>query len=241
MTRWSLEQVLSGLHDEIQGRLQQARQSIGHSSTKGDATERVWLSVFKDYLPARYRAKKAHVVDSKGQISDQIDVVIFDRQYSPFIFNFAQQLFVPAESVYGVLESKQTVDAGNIRYSQGKIASVRRLHRTSLPIPHAGGTFAPKEPFTILGGFLSLESEWNPPLGTPLRNALASGDDAARLDIGCVAAHGHFHFEVGAGDYVIEDGGRPATAFLFNLISQLQSRATVPMIDIQAYGRWLSR
>ena len=93
----------------------------------------------------------------------------------------------------------------------------------------------------MLGGILSLESEWKPPLGDSLRTALARSDVEGRLDLGCVAAHGHFHFEVGAGEYVIEDGGRPATAFLFNLISQLQSRATVPMIDIKAYGRWLSR
>jgi hypothetical protein len=34
--------------------------------------------------------------------------------------------------------------------------------------------------------------------------------------------------------------GRPATAFLFNLISQLQFSGTVPMIDVQAYARWLA-
>jgi len=35
------------------------------------------------------------------------------------------------------------------------------------------------------------------------------------------------------------DGGKPATAFLFKLISQLQFSGTVPMIDIDAYGKWL--
>jgi len=31
-------------------------------------------------------------------------------------------------------------------------------------------------------------------------------------------------------------GGKPATAFLFKLISQLQFSGTVPMIDVQAYA-----
>ena len=35
-------------------------------------------------------------------------------------------------------------------------------------------------------------------------------------------------------------GGRPATAFLFNLISTLQFSGTVPMIDVQAYAQWLT-
>jgi hypothetical protein len=33
--------------------------------------------------------------------------------------------------------------------------------------------------------------------------------------------------------------GKPATAFLFELITRLQNNATVPMIDIRAYAKWL--
>jgi hypothetical protein len=33
---------------------------------------------------------------------------------------------------------------------------------------------------------------------------------------------------------------KPATAFLFKLISMLQSGGTVPMIDANAYWEWLS-
>ena len=35
--------------------------------------------------------------------------------------------------------------------------------------------------------------------------------------------------------------GKPATAFLFKLISLLQFSGTVPMIDVQAYARWLTK
>ncbi|MYF76904.1 MAG: hypothetical protein F4174_06145 [Acidobacteria bacterium] len=241
MTGWSLHHVLSGLDTEVNARLQRARESIRHSGTKGDASENVWLALFADYLPARYHARKAHVVDSKGRISDQIDVVVFDRQYSPFIFSFEAQIFVPAESVYAVFETKQTVTSGYVEYAQKKTASVRRLHRTSLPIPHAGGEYPAKVPFPILGGILSLESEWKPPMGRSLRRALETSCAGGQLDLGCVAAHGHFHFDKDQDGYNVFDGGRPVTAFLFDLLSHLQSRATVPMIDIHAYGRWLEK
>jgi hypothetical protein len=33
--------------------------------------------------------------------------------------------------------------------------------------------------------------------------------------------------------------GKPATAFLLELIARLQEKATVPMIDVRAYARWL--
>ena len=114
-----------------------ARGSFGHGGTKGDASEAVWLELLQGYLPERYRAAGAHVVDSKGAFSHQIDIVIFDRQYSPFIFNFKDQFIVPAESVYAVFETKQAINARHVAYAADKVASVRALHRTSESIPRA--------------------------------------------------------------------------------------------------------
>lgn len=80
MSGRSLEELLSGLHDDIQQRLATARKTFGHNLTKGDASETVWLDMLNKYPPERYKAAKAHVVDSEGNFSKQIAVVIFDRQ-----------------------------------------------------------------------------------------------------------------------------------------------------------------
>jgi len=240
MTEWSLAQLLSGLHDDIQQRLDTVRKTFGHPGTKGDASESVWLELLNNYLPERYRAHMAHVVDSNGQFSDQIDVVIFDRQYSPFIFRYEGKVIIPAESVYAVFEAKQSVNADQIRYAQAKVASVRKLHRTSLPIPHAGGTYPAKPLIPIYGGVLSFESDWNPALGEALLKALTEDDGDGRLEFGCIAAGGYFYLDRDTDKYELQPGGKPATAFLFKLISQLQFSGTVPMIDVQAYARWLA-
>lgn len=241
MSDWSLEQLLAGMHDDIQRRLETVRRSFGHPGTKGDASESVWLEMLNKYLPERYRAATAHVVDSEGKFSEQIDVVIFDRQYSPFIFNCEGQIIIPAESVYAVFEAKQTSNAEQVAYAQKKVASVRRLNRTSLAIPYANGSYPAKPLIPIYGGLLTFESDWKPPLGRPLITALESGTDENRLELGCIAAHGCFAFNARSGSYDLHTGGKPATAFLFRLISQLQFSGTVPMIDIQAYARWLGR
>ncbi|MCK1573394.1 DUF6602 domain-containing protein [Bradyrhizobium sp. 174] len=240
MSDWSLPQLLAGLHADIQQKLEISRKSFAHPGTKGDASESVWLEMLSAYLPQRYQAATAHVVDSLGNFSDQIDVVVFDRQYSPFIFKYQGQTIIPAESVYAAFEAKQAINAAQIRYAQDKVASVRRLQRTSLPIPHAGGVYPAKALIPILGGLLTFESDWTPAFGAPLDSALAGGGADGLLDMGCIAAHGHFTRETNPGRYVFTPEGRPATAFLFNLISRLQFSGTVPMIDIQAYARWLA-
>jgi len=75
---------------------------------------------------------------------------------------------------------------------------------------------------------------WSPPLGQSLDAVPRDGAGDDRLDLGCVAAHGTFSLNGQAGGYSYDQGGKPATAFLFN-----RSRGTVQMSDVQAYGRWL--
>ncbi len=241
MTEWSLSVLLAGLHDDIQQKLEIVRKSLGHPVSKGDASETVWLELLQTYLPKRYQAATAHVVDSNGVFSEQIDVVVFDRQYSPFIFSFKGQTIIPAESVYAVFEAKQSINADQVAYAQKKVASVRRLHRTSLPIPHAGGTYAAKALTPILGGILTFESDWKAAFGQSLDDALNADTGEGQLDLGCIAAHGYFSLNAKTGAHDAFPGGKPATAFLFKLISQLQFSGTVPMIDIQAYARWLTK
>lgn len=206
---------------------------------KGDASERVWLELLQTYLPQRYQADKAFVVDSKGIFSEQIDVVIFDRQYSPFIFHYEDQTIIPAESVYGVFEAKQAINAAQVTYARKKVASVRRLHRTTLPIPYAQGTYPAKPLIPILGGILTFDSDWSPAFGQPLSDALTG--DEGQLNLGCIAAHGYFSLDPQTRAYEMVPGGKPATAFLFKLISQLQFSGTEPMIDVQAYAQWLAK
>lgn len=239
MSNWCLKNVLSGLHDDIQQRLETIRKTMGHPGTKGDASERVWNELLNKYLPARYKADKAHVVDSEGTFSQQIDVVVYDRQYSPFIFDYEGEIVIPAESVYAVFEAKQSANLDHVRYAQDKVRSVRQLRRTSLPIPHAGGTYPAKPLIPIYGGLLTFESDWKPALGDSLLAALKEDQEDGKLDFGCIAAHGYFHADGEPEGYAFHPGGKPATAFLFKLISQLQFSGTVPMIDIQSYGKWL--
>ena len=63
---------------------------------------------------------------------------------------------------------------------------------------------------------LTFESDWSPPLGQSLDAVLRDGAGDDRLDLGCVAAHGTFSLNGQAGGYSYDQGGKPATAFLFN-------------------------
>lgn len=237
MMDWRLSDVLASMHEDVETALSKARRALRHPGAKGDASQTVWVELFNDYLPHRYACAGVHIADSTGQFSDQIDVAIYDRQYSPFILHFKGQQIVPAESVYAIFEAKQTVNSSTLKYARDKAESVRRLKRTSLPIPSASGLLPPKKPGRILSGVLALDSDWTPPLGSSFRRALIADTKKTELDMGCVAAHGWF---IRSGkQYQTHSGPHAVSRFIFELIAQLQAVATVPMIDVQAYARWL--
>jgi hypothetical protein len=239
MSEWSLPALFDGLHKGIEQRLKISRAVHNHPVMKGDASEAIWLEFLGSYLPARYQATRAVVVDSKGQFSQQIDIVVHDRHFTPFMFYQEGQAFVPAESVYAVFEAKQSLNAERIDYAGEKAASVRRLYRTSLPVPNIYGKSPAKPLHPILAGVLTLDSDWNPGLGQALADKLALQDPSHRLNMGCAASKGlfAFHDEI----FKVSTGSSPATEFLFELIAQLQELGSAPMIDIRAYAAWLHR
>jgi hypothetical protein len=236
-SKWSLSKLMEGLHERVAQDLKTARETLGHPGAKGDGSEKVWIKLFTNYLPKRYAASKATVVDSRGKFSDQIDVVLYDRQYTPLIFELEGEIVVPAEAVYAVFESKQEINAQHIAYAQKKAKSVRKLHRTSAQVQTIEGMRrAALQP--ILAGFLAFDSGWSRrSVSKYLLKALEA--DQRRLDIGCVAAYGTFGCE-GADCISSAPHDRATTCFLLELITRLQQIGTAPAIDMSAYTSWLT-
>jgi hypothetical protein len=78
---WSLSDLLDGLHQDLQKRLEISRRTMGHNVAKGDASEKAWLELLKKYLPQRYQAERAFVVDSDGELPPvSLDIALSERR-----------------------------------------------------------------------------------------------------------------------------------------------------------------
>ena len=107
MSDKSLREVYKQIQLEMTSKLTVSNAAIHHNSEKGSSTEADWVNWCKIYLPKRYQVDKAFVVDSKDNFSDQIDMVIYDSQYSLLVFEHNGVKYIPAESVYCIFEIKQ--------------------------------------------------------------------------------------------------------------------------------------
>lgn len=193
--------------------------------------------MLESILPTRYRVSKGFVIDADGCRSDQVDLLIYDRHFSPVLLDVGDYLFVPAEAVFAVLEIKQEMNRDTIKYATDKVAAVRNLRRTSAPIPNILGKSDPITPKHIIGGLMTMDSGWNPPLSDSLDKALHDFAGEGSLDMGCALR---------GGSFVVNDGSIMRSSmedalifFVLRLLKGLQKMASPPAIDYNDYARVL--
>ncbi|WP_165734115.1 DUF6602 domain-containing protein [Polaribacter sp. 20A6] len=194
-----LRQMFNGLQTQMVAQLNTNRSFIKHPGSKGDSLENTWIDWLRNYLPNRYCVDKAIVIDCKGQLSDQIDLVIYDQTFTPFVFKQNGIFYIPAEGVYAVFEVKPDLNKGNIVYAGDKIESVRKLFRTSTNIVDRGRLFKPRALTKILGGILTIETKIT---DTTIEGHLKKLKNLKSIDIGCAVNHKSFYVDYNKDDSI---------------------------------------
>lgn len=204
MNNIPLAELFNGLQKQMSAQLSTNRAFIQHPGSKGDSLENAWIDWLRTYLPNRYSVDKAIVIDHFGNTSDQIDVVIYDNYFTPFIFTQNGFHYVPAEGVYAIFEVKPDIKGhvktgsysdSYISYAGNKIESVRSLIRTSTTMINSGVKY-PARPLTkILGGILSTTNSYTHKHNNTIENELKKLQGLKGIDLGCVVDYGSFYVD----------------------------------------------
>ena len=157
-----LRQALALEAQVLVKKLEQSVHSITHNGLMGEVNEQHFIEVLRRYLPRRYGVSRGVVIDSNGATSDQIDIVIYDPQYTPTMLDQQDHRYVLAEAVYAVLEVKPEINSETLQYAAKKAQSVRRLERTTHSIVHSdqSSPTRPKSLFPILAGLVAIRAGW---------------------------------------------------------------------------------
>ncbi len=107
--------------DNIIGEINEAKRkaysiyAAGNIKSSGDEIENLIREKISLFLPERYLVKQGHIVNSEGKVSNQFDIIIFDRLNTPKFFESANDtVFYPIESVLAVGEIKKTLRSRDI-------------------------------------------------------------------------------------------------------------------------------
>lgn len=224
--------------------------SITHNGVMGDVNEQLFIDVLRRYLPRRYGVEQGIVIDSNGNTSDQIDIVIYDPQYTPTILDQQEHRYVLAEAVYAVLEVKPEINSETLQYAADKARSVRVLERTSTTIVHSDkpNPTRPKALFPIIAGLVAIKSGWKQGLhSSSFRQQLASHSGDATLSLGLALEDQAFTLAYATNDLDLPHGKLEFSGeacclawFLFTLLKRLQDLGTCPAVDWLRYRDVLS-
>lgn len=211
-----------------------------HPSAKGDVSELAWKKFIKRYLPSRFSADSGFVIDAHDKTSDQIDLIIYDKVFTPAFWGGGNHSYILAEAVHAVFEIKKNANSAALEYASRKAESVRKLHRTSAPYKGSGQDNPPKKLFHIIGGLLATKIK--PDIGSPKFNGnikKCKGDGC--IDMVLTAHNGYAHyFRTGFPidePPCMETGKGSATKGLFVLIQALIAQGTVGAVDLDYYLR----
>src|SRR4051794_34848297 len=91
-----------------------AKTLVQHKAEKGRIVESVVKTALRSILPGRFSIGTGFVINSDGQSSSQLDLVIYDGHFnSPIVLEGGTGLF-PVECVYGHVEVKSRLDRDEI-------------------------------------------------------------------------------------------------------------------------------
>ena len=78
-----------------------------HQLTAGSHREEVWTDFFRRIVPKKFNiARSVFIIDSNQNVSKEVDIAIYDEQYTPYIFNYGLIKFIPVEAVAAVVQCK---------------------------------------------------------------------------------------------------------------------------------------
>lgn len=248
-TKFDLKRAFLQRQKAMSAELEIPLEFTTHPTAIGDASEANWVRMLKSFLPGRYEVGPIFALDAKGGRSEQIDLAIYDRQYSPLWFEAAGNRYVPVESVYAALEVKQEINASHLDYAAQKIESIRTLHRTSARIVDIYGVQKGPAPADrpIIGGIVALRAKWKDGVASDAgRRNITRHIGVRHLDLGLALNDVAFDNvppsttnELLTPGLTFSEPGVQLISFAIRLFRRLQATGTALAVDLNVYEELL--
>src|SRR5207237_7203545 len=104
-------------------------------------------------------------------------------------------------------------------------------------VPYVEGKYGPKDLQRIVGGLLTMDSDWKPALGTAFEGALADFGCDGSLDIGCALRDGAFEVDGEDRRLTRSEADHALIFFVVSLLRRLQKMASPSAIKYPEYAR----
>lgn len=124
-----LKEIFNEVSNQMKSDFAKAQKSLDHTGLKGDANEETVKKFFRQYLPKTLDITTGTLVDSEGNQSRQLDIIICDSANTPIFFQSGETRVIPIECAYTVIEVKAYLDKTELEKSYKNMQSVKALEK----------------------------------------------------------------------------------------------------------------
>jgi hypothetical protein len=135
-----LKEKISKVELQMKAALSEVRETFEHSGNKGTSTEDIFGKFVRQYLPRRLDIGNGEIIDSFGNRSGQVDIVILSDDH-PFTFPPGRPGLFFIEGVLSVGEIKTTLTSQELNNALNNSTRYKKLKMT-----HENGTLANANP-----------------------------------------------------------------------------------------------
>jgi len=132
-----LKEVFDEVSCQMKSDFAKAQKSLAHAGLKGNANEETVKKFLRQYLPKTLDINTGMLVDSAGNKSRQLDIIISDSVKTPIFFQSGETRVIPVECAYAVIEVKAFLDKAELEKAYQNMQSVKALCKKAY-FPHKG-------------------------------------------------------------------------------------------------------
>lgn len=131
--------LMSLASKELKFSLEKTRLAVEHNLSSGQVLEEAVRVFLRKHLHDGLGVTQGQVIDTSGNTSKQLDIIVYDAQSTPMLFTSEEQghQLVPVEGVVGVVEVKSSVSASTLPAIIENMKSVKSLKKAAFHAPAA--------------------------------------------------------------------------------------------------------
>lgn len=119
----SLDKLFDGVSKKLKIDFECQATILGHPGEVGTGRENVLKTILSKYIPRRFNIDSGFIIDTLGRISQQIDIIIYEADYTPVFEIVEGKRFFPCETVVAV--GQVTTEIGSSRKMQDCLENIR--------------------------------------------------------------------------------------------------------------------
>jgi hypothetical protein len=239
-----VKHVLTDANAEIVLAAQKAGHAFDHRGIKGDERAAALHQFFIDRLPSAFGVTKGEAVDYKDGKSGQLDLIIYEKTGASPIEKGRENLLLPCESLYAVIEVKSILSADELEKAFVAGSKIRRLRpfKKAFVASRKEGAAADPDTYRCLYIVFALttnlsEKDWLEKEFDRLKNiSLEKKIPLDTIDRLVVLNRGIINPAGGMGKTEEDDDGSVFLEFFFHVVNFLRRESgRRPPVDWQVY------